>query len=244
MWSGAQVDHFNGGEDGNTFYAVFDPSSDSVGAVQQVNNNHDMFCPGIAMLTNGDVFVVAGSAGGNDDGASSSSTWTGNAFEEGPSLNIARGYNSALTLANGEVRFLLRPLSSAVPAVIDILKKYGCLILTGARIERLCLALLSSICTFSDALPPIRMLLHVFTLGGSFRTLNRNEDKWGEVYSPSADTWRLTPNILGEAILSDDPQGVFRTDNYGFFFAWTGNSGASRLTVNHFPLRVRVCASM
>ena len=110
MWSGAQVDHFNGGEDGNTFYAVFDPSSDSVGAVQQVNNNHDMFCPGIAMLTNGDVFVVAGSAGG--DGAGASSTWTGNSFAAGPSLNIPRGYNSALTFANGEVRFLASILCS------------------------------------------------------------------------------------------------------------------------------------
>ena len=103
MWSGAQVDHFSGGEGGNTFFAVFDPSSDSVGSVQSVNNNHDMFCPGIAMLPNGDVFVAAGSAGGDP---SASSTWTGSAFVAGPALSIARGYNSALTLANGEVRVL------------------------------------------------------------------------------------------------------------------------------------------
>ena len=147
MSSGAQVVHYNGGEVGNTFYAVFDPSSDSVGALQQVNINHDMFRPGTVVLTNGDVFVVAGSYG-TDDGASSSTTWTGNAFEAGPSLNIARGYNSAVVLTDGEVRLLLRSLSS-VPAAIDILQKYGCYILTGARMERLCLTLLSSICTFA-----------------------------------------------------------------------------------------------
>lgn len=103
VWSGGQVDHFSGGEAGNTFFAVFNPSTDSVSAVMSINLNHDMFCPGIALLANGDVFVVAGSAGG--DGAGASSTWSGNSFSAGPALNIPRGYNSALTLANGEVRF-------------------------------------------------------------------------------------------------------------------------------------------
>ena len=67
-------------------------------------------------------------------------------------------------------------------------------------------------------------------MGGSFSGDN-SQDKGGEVYSPSADTWRQTPNIEGQSILSDDPQGVFRTDNYGFFFAWTGNSGAYQASV-------------
>ena len=105
VWSGGQVDDFRGAEQGNTFFAVFDPSTDSVGPLMSINLDHDMFCPGISMLADGDVFVVAGSAGG--DGAGASSTWTGSTFVAGPPLNIRRGYNSAVTLAHGEVRSAL-----------------------------------------------------------------------------------------------------------------------------------------
>lgn len=63
----------------------------------------------------------------------------------------------------------------------------------------------------------------VFTLGGSFSGVP-GQDKGGEVWSPSANFWRATTAINGAQILSDDPQGEFRTDNYGFFFAWTMNS--------------------
>lgn len=99
-WSGGTVDDFIGGAGGQTFYAVFDSNTDTVGPVQNQIIMHDMFCPGIAILPNGNPFVVAGSAGG--DGGLSSSTWTGSSFTAGPKLNIKRGYNSALTLANGE----------------------------------------------------------------------------------------------------------------------------------------------
>ena len=105
MWSGGAVDHFVGGAAGQTFYAVFDPATDSVGPVQTVIMNHDMFCPGIVQLPNGDVIIVAGSAGG--DGARSTSVWTGSSFASGPQLVIARGYNSAVLLANSDVRSLL-----------------------------------------------------------------------------------------------------------------------------------------
>ncbi|NJR42049.1 MAG: hypothetical protein HC767_04730 [Akkermansiaceae bacterium] len=50
------------------------------------------------------------------------------------------------------------------------------------------------------------------------------EDKGGEVFN--GNSWRQTTNIMAQSILSDDPQGLFRTDNYPFLFAWTGNSGA------------------
>lgn len=97
------MDHFVGGDAGQTWYAVFNPNSNSVGQLQTVNLSHDMFCPGIAMQADGDIMVVGGSAGG--DGAGSSSTWTGTSFSASPKLNIPRGYNSALTLANGNVCF-------------------------------------------------------------------------------------------------------------------------------------------
>lgn len=101
-WSGGTSNHFAGGTDGNTFYATFDPASDNVGELQQVNNNHDMFCPGIASLANGD-YIIAGGAT-TEDGGQKSSTLSGSSFTAGPDLNINRGYNSAVTTQNGRVR--------------------------------------------------------------------------------------------------------------------------------------------
>jgi hypothetical protein len=102
VWSGNFPDDFVSPIiKGVTWYSIFDTAGDIAGPAQSVNVSHDMFCPGIAQLPNGNIFVVAGSGGG--DGASSSSTWTGDSFVMGPPLNIARGYNSALTLSSGNV---------------------------------------------------------------------------------------------------------------------------------------------
>jgi hypothetical protein len=109
VWSGSQVDDFVAGTPGDTFFAVYDTVTNTVGPLQQVNTDHDMFCPGIATLPNGQVIVVAGSSGG--DGAASSSFFNGATFVAGPKLNIPRGYNSAVTLANGKVRFYVAFLS-------------------------------------------------------------------------------------------------------------------------------------
>lgn len=72
------------------------------------------------------------------------------------------------------------------------------------------------------------MHVQVFTLGGSFSG-SATQDKGGEVYDGSS--WEQTASILGSSINSDDPQGMFRTDNYGFFFAWTGGTGEFSLAV-------------
>lgn len=103
VWSGDAVDTFNpeNRTSGVTFYAVYDSVKGSVGALQSVDLNHDMFCPGIAIRPNGNVVVVAGSAHG--DGASATSQWTGNSWVSLPQLNTARGYNTAVTMTNGQV---------------------------------------------------------------------------------------------------------------------------------------------
>jgi galactose oxidase len=95
------VDHFIGDPTFTTFYSTLNLANDAVGPVQMVNVGHDMFCPGIAMLPSGNIFIVGGSAGG--DGAMASTFWNGNNFVGGPQLNTPRGYNSAVTLANGQV---------------------------------------------------------------------------------------------------------------------------------------------
>lgn len=115
VWSGGAVDHFVGGDPGQTWYAVFDPTTDSVGPLQTINLFHDMFCPGISLLANGDVIVIAGTAGG--DGGRSTSTWSGSSWVEGPKLSIARGYNSAVLVANGDVR-PLAPLHAPLYSVL------------------------------------------------------------------------------------------------------------------------------
>lgn len=71
------------------------------------------------------------------------------------------------------------------------------------------------------------MHVQVFTLGGSFQGMI-GTDKGGEIFN--GNNWRETAGIDAAVILSDDPQGVFRVDNYGYFFAWTGNSGTRHAT--------------
>ena len=70
--------------------------------------------------------------------------------------------------------------------------------------------------------PKVLQCLQVMTLGGSFSG-GISVDKGAEIFDGNA--WRTLPNLKGETILSDDPQGAFRTDNYPHLFAWTGNSG-------------------
>jgi galactose oxidase len=55
----------------------------------------------------------------------------------------------------------------------------------------------------------------VFTLGGSWSGGYGNKN--GEVWNASTG-WRRTSNILASAIVTDDPQGVYRADNHGWYF--------------------------
>jgi hypothetical protein len=112
-WSGNSALDFVGGPSGLTLYAVFDSNGDTAGPLQSVNLNHDMFCPGISILPNGNVVVVAGHSGA---GAGSTSFWTGSSFSAGPALNIPRGYNAAVLTTNGEVRPPLHVLACIVLA--------------------------------------------------------------------------------------------------------------------------------
>lgn len=53
--------------------------------------------------------------------------------------------------------------------------------------------------------------------------------KDAEIFDPNTREWNLLPGILAEEILTDDPEGPFayRNDNYGWFFAWSDNTGAA-----------------
>ena len=47
--------------------------------------------------------------------------------------------------------------------------------------------------------------------------------KNGEVWSPSRWLAAAARRRRSTPILTDDPQGVYRSDNHGWFFAWTDN---------------------
>jgi galactose oxidase len=60
----------------------------------------------------------------------------------------------------------------------------------------------------------------VFTLGGSWS--GGQGGKNGEVWS-AAGGWQRLSGVPVTPILTEDPQGVYRADNHGWFFTWTGN---------------------
>jgi galactose oxidase len=59
-----------------------------------------------------------------------------------------------------------------------------------------------------------------FVLGGSWSGAlgGKNAEVWS-----ATDGWRLLPGVPVDPILTADPQGIYRQDNHGWFFSWSGN---------------------
>lgn len=65
----------------------------------------------------------------------------------------------------------------------------------------------------------------MFLLGGSWA--GGNGGKLAEVWDPEEpDEWRVLEDIDTDAIVTDDPKGVYRADNHGWFFGWSKGEGA------------------
>ena len=62
------------------------------------NTDHNMFCPGVAILANGDVMVT----GGLSDQQTSIYDPHTNSWSAGPPMNIGRGYQGMTLLSNGQ----------------------------------------------------------------------------------------------------------------------------------------------
>ena len=62
------------------------------------NTDHNMFCPGVAILPNGEIIVT----GGDTDDATSIYNPTTDSWSKGPPMNIPRGYNGMTLLSNGQ----------------------------------------------------------------------------------------------------------------------------------------------
>ncbi|GAA0460758.1 discoidin domain-containing protein [Streptomyces sp. NPDC046215] len=96
-WSAYAIDRF-GGSNGYTQTAVMDLGTGQVTQRRVDNTGHDMFCPGIALLSDGRVLVTGGS---NAARASiydpRTDTWTATG-----EMNIPRGYQAMTLLSTGD----------------------------------------------------------------------------------------------------------------------------------------------
>ena len=62
------------------------------------NTDHNMFCPGVAILPNGEIIV----SGGDSDDATSIYNPATDSWSRASPMNIARGYNGMTLLSNGQ----------------------------------------------------------------------------------------------------------------------------------------------
>ena len=102
VWSADQDLTDGSGSDDYTQTAILNLSTGSVSQVLVTNTDHNMFCPGIAVLADGDIMVT----GGLSDQQTSIYQPTTNTWVAGPRMNIGRGYNG-MTLLSNEQAFTL-----------------------------------------------------------------------------------------------------------------------------------------
>ncbi|MFT6995231.1 MAG: hypothetical protein ACJA1P_001974, partial [Maribacter sp.] len=108
VWSASERDYFytnDGGfgpTDGFTYTELFDPflGQDGQGLGEDVTNlQHDMFCPGINNLPNGNIL----SAGGTSNYNTSIYDYKNDTWIADAPMNIKRAYQGNVTLSNGDV---------------------------------------------------------------------------------------------------------------------------------------------
>ncbi|HKE15394.1 MAG TPA: RICIN domain-containing protein [Kofleriaceae bacterium] len=98
FWSAYDAFTF-GGDNGKTQTALFDPVTGSLVSIEVADTQHDMFCPGTALLGDGRLLVNGGSSSSRTSIYNPvTGVWTASGV-----MNVPRGYNSDVTLASGKV---------------------------------------------------------------------------------------------------------------------------------------------
>ena len=98
VWS-ADGDFSYGATNANyTQTAILNLTTGAVSEDTVSNTAHDMFCPGVAILPNGEIMVT----GGLSDHLTSIYNPTTNTWSAGPPMNIGRGYQGMTLLSNGQ----------------------------------------------------------------------------------------------------------------------------------------------
>jgi galactose oxidase len=78
--------------------AVLNLNTGKVTQLKVTNTDHNMFCPGVAILANGEIIVT----GGDTDAATSIYNPATDSWTAGSPMNIPRGYNGMTLLSNGQ----------------------------------------------------------------------------------------------------------------------------------------------
>ena len=100
MWSADQELNWDPSNDEQyTQTAILDLATGAVSTATVSNTAHDMFCPGVSILPDGDV-IVTGGIGDTDTSIYDPATDT---WRAGPPMNIGRGYQGQTTLPDGQV---------------------------------------------------------------------------------------------------------------------------------------------
>ncbi|WP_433372314.1 discoidin domain-containing protein [Actinoplanes sp. CA-142083] len=101
-WSAYKTDAFSNADPGVhvlTMTATYDPATGVVTQREVTETGHDMFCPGISVLPDGRVVVT----GGNTNKKTSIYDPATDAWTAGADMTVGRGYQSSVTLGNGEI---------------------------------------------------------------------------------------------------------------------------------------------
>jgi galactose oxidase len=98
-WSAFTATSYTAYGAGYTQSALFDPMTGVVSQRTVTETQHEMFCPGTAMLPDGRLVVT----GGSDSAKTSIYNPATNQWTAGPNMTIPRGYQGATTLADGRV---------------------------------------------------------------------------------------------------------------------------------------------
>ena len=98
VWSADQDLAFGGSGSAYTQTAILDLATGAVSPDTVSNTGHNMFCPGVAILPDGEIMVTGGISNRNTsiyDPATG--TW-----RAGPPMNVGRGYQGMTQLSNGQ----------------------------------------------------------------------------------------------------------------------------------------------
>ena len=98
VWSADQALAYGGGNDPYTQTAILNLTTGAVSEDTVSNTNHNMFCPGVVILPDGEVMVT----GGLSDQQTSIYNPATNTWRAGPPMNIGRGYQGMTLLSNGQ----------------------------------------------------------------------------------------------------------------------------------------------
>jgi galactose oxidase len=110
VWSADENLNYTSASSPYTQTAILDLTTGAISAATVSNTAHNMFCPGVSILPNGDVVVT----GGISDSLTSIFNPATNAWSAAPQMNIGRGYQGQTTLSDGQVFTLGGSWSGAV----------------------------------------------------------------------------------------------------------------------------------